>query len=290
MLFGMMFDIFLNAFVLCGLLYFIARHEADFEFAKVAFVPAFISLGNIALPGLLFLCLLDRGLPPEVAFSIWALGSLALMMAFFVFMIMKFCWVPFLKALLVLVLFMAFSTGYNFIRAKLSGDRGNNLVNNARQLLGAKPAETQAQLDPETAHLIKDMDDMVASAMRAAFPTSAAARAAGPAPVPPTAEEPEPEPEPPPMAENHAEETEPALAAVESTPPAAAELSADWRQSRELIRVSGAVARGKGRPSILVNGQVIHPGETITVQHNGRPYRWRLEENLDNGLRWTPAP
>ena len=80
MMFAFMFDIFSNAFVLCGLLFLVARHEADFEFSKVAIVSAVISLGNTLLPGLLFLCLMDKGLPPELAFLIWVVGNARLLL------------------------------------------------------------------------------------------------------------------------------------------------------------------------------------------------------------------
>jgi len=99
---------------------------------------------------------MDRDLPPEIAFLVWLAGSLLLIMAFFVFMIMKFCWVPFPKAL--------------------------------------------------------------------------------------------------------------------------------------LIKVSGSMANGGGHSSVIVNGQVIYPGDVISVLYKNNSYRWRLDKDISKGFIWQPVP
>lgn len=91
----MIVEIFLKAFVLCGLLYLVARNEADFDFAKVAMVTAGISIGTFFI---------DLLLQPHI-------GVLTFIpsIAFVMFMIMKFCWAPFWKALLVTFLYLVFN-------------------------------------------------------------------------------------------------------------------------------------------------------------------------------------
>lgn len=91
----MIVEIFLKAFVLCGLLYLVARNEADFEFAKVAMVTAGITVGTFFI---------DIFLQPRIGFF-----SIIPSIAFVVFMIMKFCWAPFWKAILVTFLYLLFN-------------------------------------------------------------------------------------------------------------------------------------------------------------------------------------
>lgn len=93
-------QILLQALILCGLLYLIARHEADFEFAKVAMVVAGITLGNF---------IIELTLIPRIG----VFTPLA-EIAFVVFMITKFCWVRWWKAVIVSVLFIAVQLGMAF--------------------------------------------------------------------------------------------------------------------------------------------------------------------------------
>ncbi|HEY8240817.1 MAG TPA: hypothetical protein VIH35_05185 [Kiritimatiellia bacterium] len=82
---------FLQAFLLCGLIYAFARHEGDYNFQKVAIVTA----GMIAWEGILFMTLPENLLP-------FAVVPVALVLAW---MLMKFCWLSLKKAILVTVLF-----------------------------------------------------------------------------------------------------------------------------------------------------------------------------------------
>jgi hypothetical protein len=93
-------SIILQALILCGLLYLIARHEADFEFAKVAMVVAAITLGNF---------MIEKMLTPRIG-----LFSLGAEFTFVVLMIWKFCWLRWWKALVVSLLFVAVQVGMTF--------------------------------------------------------------------------------------------------------------------------------------------------------------------------------
>jgi hypothetical protein len=271
MMFGFMFDTFLNAFVLCGLLFLVARHEADFEFRKVAIVSAFISLGNTLLPGLLFLCLMDRGLSPEIAFLIWLVGSLLLIMAFFVFMIMKFCWVTFPKALLIMILFIAFSAAFNLARTLIGMSQDGGVVSNARMLLGAETAEPETPMDPETAQLLKDLEAAADSMAEGEFIATNGMNDAGE----------------PTFAERPAEEPVPDVQVPVVT---VGQIDESWAESKKLIKVSGSMANADGRSAVIVNDRIVHPGDTISVLYKNKSYIWRLNEDTSKGFVWQPVP
>lgn len=102
-------QIFLEAGVLCFLLFLVARHEADYSFAKVAMVTAGITTGSLLIEGLLSEKLGPWTVVPVVGFVI--------------FMLMTFCWVSFGRSLLVVVLFgcvhVALAMGVSALSARL---------------------------------------------------------------------------------------------------------------------------------------------------------------------------
>ena len=93
----MIANIFLQALVLCGLLWLIARHEADLDFAKVAMVVAGITLGNFVLQAVLAKHIGLFVIPTQIVFMVW--------------MLCTFCWLRWWKATIVVVLFAAISFG-----------------------------------------------------------------------------------------------------------------------------------------------------------------------------------
>ena len=92
MIIGLLFEVFIKAFLLLILLYIVARDEADFEFRKVTMVTAGIVLGAV---------ILDAVLTRFVG-----IFTLIPIIAFVVFMVMKFCWVRFWRSLLVVIPFL----------------------------------------------------------------------------------------------------------------------------------------------------------------------------------------
>ena len=105
----MLAQVFLEAGALCLILYLVARHEADYSFAKVAMVTAGIIAGSLLLQALL----MDY-LGPWTVLPI---------LAFVTFMVMTFCWVSFWKSVLVVILFAGFhallTLGVNAARARI---------------------------------------------------------------------------------------------------------------------------------------------------------------------------
>jgi len=93
----MLGDIFVNAAVLCLILYLVAKNEADYSFAKVAMVTAVIGLGSF----LIQLFLLEK-IGWLTIIPVFALATA---------MVMIFCWVRFWKTILVVVLFCLFHVG-----------------------------------------------------------------------------------------------------------------------------------------------------------------------------------
>ena len=97
----MLAQIFVQAFILCTILYVVARHEADYSFSKVAMVSAGITLGSTVIEALV-----TKYLGPFTILPV---------LAFVAFMIMTFCWTSLRKSILVVVIYslahVAFAVG-----------------------------------------------------------------------------------------------------------------------------------------------------------------------------------
>ncbi len=93
----MLAETFANAAILCTLLYLIAKHEADFSFAKVAMVVAAIQLAGFLTQAFLF----ER------------IGWFTLAVSFVLALLLvnRFCWLNMKKTLLVVILFCIFQAG-----------------------------------------------------------------------------------------------------------------------------------------------------------------------------------
>jgi hypothetical protein len=131
-------QILLQAFILCGLLYLIARHEADFDFAKVAMVVAGITFGNFFI---------ELSLLPRIG-----LFTILVEIAFVVFMTTKFCWLRWWKAVIVSVLFVAAQVGMAF-GVNLLVSKVDQTVDEA----GGTLLEQQQQDTVEAAKMIQEM-------------------------------------------------------------------------------------------------------------------------------------
>ena len=90
----MFVEIAAKALVLCLILFLVARHEADYSFLKVAMITAAIGLGTM---------LIDVLCRPHIGWF-----ALLPVIAFVMFILMKFCWISLTKAAIVTVIFMAF--------------------------------------------------------------------------------------------------------------------------------------------------------------------------------------
>ncbi len=90
-------DVFLNAAILCVILYLVAKHEAEYSFARVAMVTTVTSLGAFLIQIFLFEMI-----------GWFTIGLVFLLTAA---MIMMFCWVRLWKTVIVVTLFCAFHFG-----------------------------------------------------------------------------------------------------------------------------------------------------------------------------------
>jgi len=105
----MLAETFLNAAILCTILYVVAKHEADFSFAKVAMVVAGIQLAS-------FLA--------QVFLNTVAWFTLLISFVFTLLFVQKFCWLSFKKTLVVVLIFCVFQAGtkvgFNAIAAQFT--------------------------------------------------------------------------------------------------------------------------------------------------------------------------
>ena len=88
--------IIFDALILCGALYLVAKHEADYSFPKCAMVVA-----PIVVAPLVIAAVLAEHLPPLTVLILVPL----LLVPFAIYMVVKFCWVPASKAILVVAAF-----------------------------------------------------------------------------------------------------------------------------------------------------------------------------------------
>lgn len=88
--------IIFDALILCGALYLLAKHEADYSFPKCAMVVA-----PIVVAPLVIAAVLAEHLPPLTVLILVPL----LLVPFAIYMVVKFCWVPASKAILVVAVF-----------------------------------------------------------------------------------------------------------------------------------------------------------------------------------------
>lgn len=240
-------QIFLQAGLLCLILYVVAKHEADYSFAKVAMVTA----ATVAGSTLIEVLLTER------------IGWLAIfpVFAFVTFMLMTFCWISLGKSIVVVVLFMgvhvAVGMGIQAVERRLTarmavtGPVSDEDYKMAQEFLlqsfGGAPGETAATNAPggesETATPVEapQPEDNAAPAPAAAAPGEAAA--------------------PEPVADSQ------------------------WAEARALLKVGGIMSAGPRGRVALVDGQTVEEGDTVSVEHAGKVYRWRLaainRDNLD---------
>ena len=258
--------VFIDALVLSLILYIVARHEADYEFQKLAMVVAGTALGNM----LLFMSL-GLWLPPAI--SVWVMPLAQVV--FSAYMIMTFCWISFWKSLLVAVVFsglhIGFGLGVDWVVKRMMGGAGQQATLVERQeqevqeiknemmrmaeleakAFGHAPASTGATPEPAEAAL-----------------SNALPAAGNPAPAPSTL--------PAPAA------VHPASVAAAGTNAAAMALpqgplggaKADWGAARAKVKIGGSSSGKAGGYVALVNQRLVEPGNFVSVLHQGRTYRW----------------
>jgi len=279
MMVALLFELFINAFLLLILLYIVARDEADFEFRKVMMVTAGIVLGTVILDGVLTRYIGAFALIPIIAFV--------------VFMVMKFCWVRFWRSLLIVIPFLilnssisnsvdSFQENANFAIARgmqgqvtdedmqialsmfQDGGNTNNFFLSAQtekpevrksadQILVKKFMEwiTLKKNPFNQANIVKIKEKMGTDLST-------------------------------PFIEHGNDKPE--HEAVAETAP-----SRDWQEAEKKIKLKGIMVGTDGVRVALVNNQLVREGESIRVEHKKMIYRWRAGVIRENKISWEPV-
>ena len=228
-------DIFIKAFILCGILYLVARHEADLHFSKLCIASALISVGCSTINLLL---------AEHIGFF-----SIIPAFGFMIFILMKLCWLSFKKALLASVIYTIISTlitiGLALAMAHVFGNNGP-MTGSCQQEDALKVMEEILGVDTNKYSCSTNTPVIIP----ATEPTEEVTL-------------PEETPTPTPV-------TKP-----EGTPETQEEA---WKEAEKKRVFKGVMSGRNGQQAVLINNEILHVGEAITIEHNGKLYRWQVKE------------
>ena len=254
----MLIEVFVKAFVLCGLLYLIAKHEADYGFQKVAMVTAGLALGSV---------LIDATVAPHL--GPW---TAIVHVAFIAFMLMSFCWISLGKTLIVVVLF----SGVHFAIAFGAAAAASYVIRES--------SETGLVAMGATEEEFKELQEAIFGTGEPAATDVKADADAGADRVPEETVAPPDEEPPPPSEPQAAPPLEPTHAfAVEG-----AEDDPGWRAARQTLAVSGTLVAANGIRMAMIDGRMKEEGEVIAVVNGGQRYRWRIASVTESGVELRP--
>jgi len=237
-------QIFIQAGVLCLLLYLIAKHEADYSFTKVAMVTAGIMAGTLLLDALLSERLGWFSILPQLGFI--------------AFMIMTFCWISFWKSIVVVLIFSALHVALALGVAAI--DRKMN-----------ETVDSAMPVQKEDYEMAKEfMEEVFGGPMTAEEQVPAAPRvpSAPPVPVPVAAS---PQPQGGPEVSRPVPRTETRREQPARTP------SGPWIKAKRKLVLSGTMREGSGKYVAIVNGEMVEEGSTVSVRYKGNDYSWRVK-------------
>lgn len=259
-------QVFIDALVLSLILYLMARHEADYDFQKLAMVVAGTALGNMVLS-----VSLGLWLPP--ALSVWIMPLVQIV--FSAYMIMTFCWISFRKSLLVAVVFACLHIGFGFVVnwavKRMFGSAGQqpSLVERQNQEIEDVRKEMMRMAEIEAkAYAPPTPPEAVAPKPAAVVVSNAAPAATNPPPAPPAA-----------------------VVAGEAVPPSVAVpagTQAEWDAARARVKYAGSSGQGGGYVA-LINKRLVEPGDLVSVSHQGKTYRWRVKSITRDGVDLEPV-
>ena len=227
----------MHALIIMGLLWLFARHEADFEYSTV-----FLVVVGIILGGFLIVMSLTKYLGIFVVIPIFL---------YVCFLLVKFCWVPWPKGLLITFLFFVVSAAIQI---------GKIYIMSGGFHLSDVPG-FGADSEPITASSFESLGKFEKPTNSVAAPNATSATTANPA-VPPTPQLP---------------------AGTESA------IKPDWDIAKSLIRVRGSMRDAKGQTNVMVNDEIIPVGGTFSVDSAGLRYTWRLTAINGSSATWQPV-
>ena len=292
-------SVFVDALVLSGLLYLLARHEADLDFQKLAMVVAGTALGNVGLS-------VAVGQTPP-ALQVWLLPVLQI--AFAAFMVMTFCWISFAKSLLVVVIFSALHFGSGLAMKWLVGKfmAGSEQTVSMQEKHEAELAEAKAEMErmwkqqygprgapsPETSAAPEVANaSLPAAPADAPAPVETDAGLFGAAPPAKAQAVAPPAAAPSPAADTGATGSD--LFAVPGPGPGgtvpagpADDPARGWDEARKNLKINGITKQGQTFTA-LINQRVVRAGDTVSVTSHGRTYRWIVREITRGDVRFEP--
>jgi hypothetical protein len=257
-------QIFLRAFILCGLIYAFARHEGDYNFQKVAMLVGLIVVVEV---------MLQMTIGEKV--GEWVAIPL---MVIVVWLLMKICWLSLKKALVITAAFGLCNLGLNLIHLAIFGGE-----------LQKDPV--QEELDNRYAQALEIVDDLVGEEGGAGtgMPVEAGSEAEA---MPPPARQPAP-------AATEANTNvimrrvvsmrysdEGGYAGWYVTNLVAVPIN--WEMARSKIKVTARMKKNN-KAAVMVNNQVLVVGGTMSVEHDGLMYRWKLAGFTQDRADWEPV-
>ncbi|MFC1454053.1 hypothetical protein ACFLQL_02610 [Verrucomicrobiota bacterium] len=280
MMVAMLFEVFINAFLLLILLYIVARDEADFEFRKVMMVTAGIVLGTVILDGVLTKLIGAFTIIPIIAFV--------------VFMVMKFCWVRFWRSLLIVIPFLIINSS---ISNSVASFQENANIAITRGMQGQVTDE-----DMQIAlSMFQDGDqNPFADIMESSKKKPEVRKSADQILVKKIMEwmtlkkksinqgnivkiKEQAGTDPKTSFIEHGND-QPDHEAVAGTAP-----SSDWQEAEKKIKLKGVMVGADGVRVALVNDQMLREGELIRIEHKRMIYHWRVGVIRENKVLWEPV-
>jgi hypothetical protein len=275
-------QIIIEASVLSLILYFVARHEADYSISKVSMVVAGITLGTF---------LIDTLAAPYIG-----LFSIVADIAFICFMLMTFCWITLWKSVLVVSIFSCFYIAMFFVVASIKTHLSESM--------------NPSMMEQRT----QDLDEIKQELLRQQQMFGGTAQGT-PEVIPPTVDVPGPSPDiepPPPVAEAVAPSpSTPPTDAILPTPMVAATVVSDassslppvaatvsnivpmaedplWREAKKKLKIGGAIKSKNDTWTAFVNNNMVEVGDVVSARHDQMLYLWRVKNIARDGIILDP--
>jgi hypothetical protein len=268
-------QIFIQAAVLCGILYVVARHEADYSFAKVAMVTAAIGVGSFIIESILWEKLGWFTVIPVLIFT--------------AAMLMTFCWITLWKSVIVIVLFTGFHLLLNIGVAKLQHKMEKTVQ---ESVLVTGP------VDKSDYELAKEFHEQVASTLSGERPQTSQPAPSTPTPTEPTEQAPRAEekkkPDEPKKTDKKtlrdwARQIEPELTPVKKEQePAAPSTSINWEEAEKKLVIGGKLRGAGGAYFAYVNRKLVEKGNIVSIVYNDTVYRWRVKSISEETVQFQP--
>lgn len=281
-------NVSMSAAVLLAALWLVARHEADLDWSKLLIVSAVTGMLSVVPPMFVWSSLLERfQWDLTVMWPLILLATLAWQIGVFVMMLNRYVWVPIPKALLAWVivqaLLMAKDCAFALLKGQpILGSAWTSVTGMespaAHREAALRAAEEErrmgelkkAALEGDVGAMIEAVEDEDEPSVPVISPatTNVTVVVATSAPAVQVVTESSRDVVP-------AKQVAVAATAMASVALIPAAVDLEREATRQLLVVKGISKQG-GKVVVLVNGRMVGVGDTVTVNHNGRRYLWRL--------------